>query len=419
MPRCPRDGARREERGLARNPARGLGRGATTSRSRPPSVTPIASGLGNWFTSFAYKFGLATCSTGCASAGPRRHGPAWTRSGAAACPRWRRPLPRRASSAAHSPESRRLGLAQADARERGRHLVGLVDQQPAGDHALRQHRSAAPAARPGQQQRREQVRGDRRAPRRPDRRAGRAGARRASTPFTRAFAPRRLHATGSLSSATTGAQPSRAAAIASTPDPQPRSTNPPPGAAASSSISSRHSRVVAWAPVPNACPGSITRSISGPRARAPTAAARSAVLHEHQRPVELPPALGPVVGDLGACAPRPTRRRPPPSARAAPAARPARRTPRTRRRRRRRRPPRPRSAPARAARPGPARPARAGPGPRGGAQQSPGASVPAERAPELAEHALVGAEVVRRSASRPAARELALLAVQVPRNRRR
>jgi hypothetical protein len=31
--------------------ARGLGRGTMTSRSRPPMVTPIASGFGNWFTS--------------------------------------------------------------------------------------------------------------------------------------------------------------------------------------------------------------------------------------------------------------------------------------------------------------------------------------------------------------------------------
>ena len=40
----------RSERGESSiwDPNRGLGRGATTSRSRPPRVTPIASGLGNW-----------------------------------------------------------------------------------------------------------------------------------------------------------------------------------------------------------------------------------------------------------------------------------------------------------------------------------------------------------------------------------
>ena len=58
---------------------------------------------------------------------------------------------------------------------------------------------------------------------------------------------------------TTGPQPSFAAAIASTPDPVPRSTSAPSAspASASSSSSSRQSAVVAWAPVPNACPGSM------------------------------------------------------------------------------------------------------------------------------------------------------------------
>ncbi len=42
----PARGARRKD--SCANPARGLGRGTTTSRNRPPSVTPIASGLGNW-----------------------------------------------------------------------------------------------------------------------------------------------------------------------------------------------------------------------------------------------------------------------------------------------------------------------------------------------------------------------------------
>ena len=65
--------------------------------------------------------------------------------------------------------------------------------------------------------------------------------------------------------------------IASTPDPQPRSTNDPTAAQpdAVESSSSRHRRVVACAPVPNACPGSITTS-SAVDPAAPTAAARSA-----------------------------------------------------------------------------------------------------------------------------------------------
>src|SRR5581483_36928 len=40
-------GERRED--SRAKPTRGLGRGTRTSRSRPPSVTPIASGLGNFF----------------------------------------------------------------------------------------------------------------------------------------------------------------------------------------------------------------------------------------------------------------------------------------------------------------------------------------------------------------------------------
>ena len=58
----------------------------------------------------------------------------------------------------------------------------------------------------------------------------------------------------------TGSKPSLAAAIASTPEPQPRSTNDPRGS--SSSISSRHIRVVGCDPVPNAWPGSITISVT-------------------------------------------------------------------------------------------------------------------------------------------------------------
>src|SRR5262249_60402485 len=51
-------------------PARGLGLGATTSRSRPPTVTPIASGLSIWSTSFRVP-PLAGCAQ---DAGWRRGG---------------------------------------------------------------------------------------------------------------------------------------------------------------------------------------------------------------------------------------------------------------------------------------------------------------------------------------------------------
>ena len=57
-------------------------------------------------------------------------------------------------------------------------------------------------------------------------------------------------------------KPNRLAAIASTPEPVPTSSSGPAGRSspASPSSNSRHRRVLAWPPVPNACPGSITIS---------------------------------------------------------------------------------------------------------------------------------------------------------------
>ena len=90
---------------------------------------------------------------------------------------------------------------------------------------------------------------------------------------------------------------------------------------------------------------------------------------DQQRLVEVAPAVGPVVGDLGGADLDPAARRPRRRARPAPAAPPRRRRSRTRRSRGRA-PPRPRSAPARSARPGPAPPARARSGPRGGSTRT-------------------------------------------------
>ena len=59
-------------------PARGLGRGATTSRSRPPSVTPIASGFGNCFHLLHRFPGSQTSPTGCVIT-PVRAWAAWPR----------------------------------------------------------------------------------------------------------------------------------------------------------------------------------------------------------------------------------------------------------------------------------------------------------------------------------------------------
>ena len=98
----------------------------------------------------------------------------------------------------------------------------------------------------------------------------------------------------------TGCQPSLRAAIASTPEPQPRSSERA-GGRPSSSSASRHSRVVSCAPVPNACAGSIDDVEQAGVARGASAPRRAHVqpLADRHRPVEAAPALGPVVGDLG------------------------------------------------------------------------------------------------------------------------
>src|SRR5262245_39362946 len=84
------------------------------------------------------------------------------------------------------------------------------------------------------------------------------------TPLRARFARARGRAEASTSSATTRATPSRASAAASTPEPVPTSsaetTGAPPTPPTASSISSRHVRVVSCCPVPNAIPGSITRT---------------------------------------------------------------------------------------------------------------------------------------------------------------
>ena len=86
--------------------------------------------------------------------------------------------------------------------------------------------------------------------------------------------------------------------------------------------------------------------------------AQPEALADQERLVEVAPAVGPVVGDLGRADLDPARARPPRRARPARAARPRRRRSRTRRSPGRA-PPRPRSAPARSARRAPARRARA------------------------------------------------------------
>ena len=93
-----------------------------------------------------------------------------------------------------------------------------------------------------------------------------------------------------------GSKPSFAAAIERTPEPQPMSSTLPRSSPASSS---RQSCVVGCPPVPNARPGSITTAIASvvgvlPRRADPEPA-------DADRLVELPPAVLPVVLDVGGC----------------------------------------------------------------------------------------------------------------------
>ena len=69
-------------------------------------------------------------------------------------------------------------------------------------------------------------------------------------------------------------------------------------ASASSTSSSRHMRVVGWAPVPNAWPGSTTTS-TAPAARLLPGGPHPEPTADQDRLVEVLPAVGPVVGHLG------------------------------------------------------------------------------------------------------------------------
>ena len=169
--------------------------------------------------------------------------------------------PRCAARGAH-PEARR--------ERRRRPRSASPTQQPRGDQLPR--RAIAASSGELEQQAAQQVAdhdgrscGALAGPRRvaPARRAGRPRGRRAATSLTTAFWRAACTLRGSLSSAITG----RVAELGGHDREHPRAAadveqgRPPAGArTASSSSSSRHSRVVAWAPVPNAWPGSITIS---------------------------------------------------------------------------------------------------------------------------------------------------------------
>src|SRR6185369_9761157 len=88
---------------------------------------------------------------------------------------------------------------------------------------------------------------------------------RSASPFRAAFAIVASIAIGSVSTPRTDAAPSRAAAIARIPEPQPTSRTraaPSRPRSATSSSAARHSRVVGRRPVPKAIPGSRSRTTS-------------------------------------------------------------------------------------------------------------------------------------------------------------
>ena len=82
-----------------------------------------------------------------------------------------------------------------------------------------------------------------------------------ATPLRAAFSAVARTASGSMSTAATSAAPCTAAATASTPLPHPMSATAASGSTSRSS-SLRHMRVVGWAPLPNARPGSIDSTTS-------------------------------------------------------------------------------------------------------------------------------------------------------------
>ena len=241
----------------------------------------------------------------------------WTRSGGAGCPRWRetvgglgRVAIRRTAASAPALEQQRRplaglaarGLAQAEPRAERAGTTSSASSDAAGRSRSRSP-GARPATRPSQPRAHVSSSGAAAgspppcAHVAPGRRAGRAGAPSIRDPVdARVLAVRQRRSPGR--SRAPPPAPSRAA--------RPRSRAPPtrtpgrelaPSPAGNASISSRHSRVVACAPVPNACPGSITISIGTPIASSHggRTASRSP---EHERPVKLAPPLVPVVGDL-------------------------------------------------------------------------------------------------------------------------
>ena len=156
----------------------------------------------------------------------------------------------------------------------------------------------------------------------PARGAGRPARSSSSTPFARALRSVSSIAARSASTPSTGSKPSFAAAIASTPEPQPRSQNAELAASAEAGRQAPAARVWPRASArgtcasSDACPCRTRRpGRSRPPRRRRAAPARSHGGRTYSRPrdqhreVEALPALVPVVGNLLGCRPRRARRR--------------------------------------------------------------------------------------------------------------
>ena len=298
-------------------------------------ATVEASAPGDVHSSIVSRRSRATSSA--STRAPRQHAAADVRASPARAAARRAAAGRRPSA----PEQERGPALVAEAaplaqrREGRRHLVGLVVEQPGQDQRARAARAAARAAAAAgaSGSRRPSARGGGASRRRSQR-----SARSSVTALSRAFAASPRSRAASESTAVTGAKPSFAAAIASTPEPQPRSANEPAGVEVEQQLEAQpRRRVRAGA---ERAPG-VDHDLghAGPHRRLLPRRPHVELPADEDRHVEALPALLPVVGHLLAPHLHAAARRPPPRPRAATAARRARRTARTR--------PSPRRPPAR------------------------------------------------------------------------
>ena len=314
MPRCPRAGARSEEKGLMRKSSPRLWprhhhveEQATERHADRERVGQLGSPP---FQAFVRSLDRNVEVKDAAGRAPR-HRPGGQDLTPAGCPRWRGPDAAKTCivcTAARLTVTRRAcgmrdlhgALAGAERSSAGARAAAPPTRRtraarPRRGRARRTRRRPRPPRRPAGRWRsrspgataraaasrdahasssgRQQVRRHRRAPSRPDRRAGRAARTSIAHAVDARVVDRRLDARRVVvERRRTGSQPSRAAAIASTPDPQPRSRNvdrPSRQARASARGTAAWSRARrSRTPAPDR-----SRSRPAPRPAAPTAAA--------------------------------------------------------------------------------------------------------------------------------------------------